>query len=112
MLVLYSSFTVKLLDKNVQALNFQFLILLFACSAYIVSSLSMLYRIFHNPLHPIYSELSNLYYHRRIERSVLGVVSLSSSLRFNTSQYSMFHTSYSQIMESSSLHDCRGCGAE
>ena len=49
----------------------------------------MLYKTFHNPSHPLISELPNLFHLRRVTRSFLSIDSLSfSPMRFHTSQYS------------------------
>ena len=49
----------------------------------------MLYRILHNPLHPLHSELFNLFHPRRVTRGSLSINNLSfSPVRFHTSQYS------------------------
>ena len=54
-----------------------------------ISSLCMLYKIFHNPSHPLHSELPNLFHPRRVTRGSLSINSLSfSPMRFHTSQYS------------------------
>ena len=50
----------------------------------------MLYKIFHNPSHPLHSELPNLFRPRRVKRGSLSINSLSfSPVRFHTSQYSI-----------------------
>ena len=52
------------------------------------TKLCMLHKIFHNPLHPLHSELPNLFYPRRVTRGSLNTNSLSlSPMTFNTSQY-------------------------
>ena len=49
----------------------------------------MLYKIFHNPSHPLHSELPNLFCPRRVTRGPLSINSLSfSPMRFHTCQYS------------------------
>ena len=54
-----------------------------------ISSLCMLYKIFHKPSHPLHSELPNLFRPRRVTRGSLSISSLSFSLmRFHASQYS------------------------
>ena len=54
-----------------------------------ISSLCMLYKIFHNPSHPLHSELPNLFHPRRVTRGSLSINSLSfSPMRFHTFQYS------------------------
>ena len=53
-----------------------------------ISSLCMLCKILHNPSHPLYSELPNLFRPRRVTRGSLSINSLSfSPMRFHTSQY-------------------------
>ena len=80
----------KFLDKNLQACKF--LIQNLAISLqylYFIRSLCMLYKIFHNPSHPLHSELLNLLHPRRVTRGSLSTDSLSfSPIRFHTSQYS------------------------
>ena len=54
-----------------------------------ISSLCMLFKIFHNPSHPLCSELPNLFRLRRVTRVSLSISSLSfSPMSFHTSQYS------------------------
>ena len=53
-----------------------------------ISSLCMLYKIFHNPSHPLPSELPNLFRPRRLTRGSLSINSLSFSPMRYTSQYS------------------------
>ena len=54
-----------------------------------ISSLCMLFKIFHNPLHPLHSSLPNLFQPVRMTRNVANSHSLSFSLiRCNTVQYS------------------------
>ena len=54
-----------------------------------ISSLCMLYKIFHNPDHPLNSELPNLFQPARITRNALKSNSLAFSIqRNNTGQYS------------------------
>ena len=54
-----------------------------------VSSLCMLYKIFHNPEHPLHSELPNLFQPVRMTRNVANSHSLSfCPVRCNTVQYS------------------------
>ena len=49
----------------------------------------MLYKIFHNPSHPLHAELPNLFHPRIVTRGSLSINSLSfSPMRFHTSQYS------------------------
>ena len=53
------------------------------------SSLCMLYKIFHNPEHPLHSELPNLFQPVRMTRNVANSHSLSfCPVRCNTVQYS------------------------
>ena len=37
----------------------------------------MLYKIFHDPSHPLHSELPNLFYHRRVTKGSLCLILLS-----------------------------------
>ena len=79
----------KVFDKNLRACEFLIPNLTFSlqhhCS---ISSLCMLYKIFNNPLHPLHSELPNLFHPRRVTRGSLSINSLSfSSMRLHTSQY-------------------------
>ena len=61
----------------------------FSSTTPLISSLCMLYKIFHNPSHPLHSELPNLFHPRRVTRGSLSINSLSfSPMRFHTSQYS------------------------
>ena len=54
-----------------------------------ISSLCMLYKIFHNPSHPLHPELPNLFHPRRVTRGSLSINSLSfSPMRFHSFQYS------------------------
>ena len=54
-----------------------------------ISSLCILYKIFHNPSHSLHSELPNLFRPRRVTRGSSSINSLSfSPMRFHTSQYS------------------------
>ena len=54
-----------------------------------ISSLCMLYKIFHNPEHPLHSELPNLFQPVRMTRNVANSHSLSfCPVRCNTVQYS------------------------
>ena len=80
----------KLLDKNLRACKF-FIPNLTICLKHrrFISSLCMLYKIFHNPSHPLHSELPSLFRPRRVTRGSLRINSLSfSPMRFHTSQYS------------------------
>ena len=76
----------KLLDRNLEACKF--VIPNHAISLqhhHSISSLCMLYKIFHNPLHLLHSEVPKLFYTKRIKRGSLSVNSLSfSHLRFDT----------------------------
>ena len=80
----------KLLDKNLWACKFlipNLTISLQHCC--FISSPCMLYKIFHNPSHPLHPELPNLFRPRRVTRGSLSINSLSfSPMRFHTSQYS------------------------
>ena len=80
----------KLFDRNLQACKF--LIPNFKISLQhrcFISSLCTLYKIFHNPSHPLHSELPNLFHPRRVIRGSLSINSLSfSPMRFHPSQYS------------------------
>ena len=82
----------KLLDRNLQACKF--LIQNFTISLQhrrFISSLCTLYKIFHNPSHPLHSELPNFFRSRRVTRGSLSINSLSfSPMRFHTYQYSRF----------------------
>ena len=79
----------KLLDTNLQACKFSIPNLTISFFFFFFSSLCMPYKIFHNPSHPLHSELPNLFRPRRVTRGSLSISSLSSSpMRFHTSQYS------------------------
>ena len=80
----------KLLDKNLRACKFLIPNLTISLQyRRFISSLCMLYKIFHNPSHPLHSELPNLFHPRRVTRGSLSINSLSfSPMRFHTSQYS------------------------
>ena len=80
----------KLLDTNLQACKFFIPNLTISLQhRRFISSLCMLYKIFHNPSHPLHSELPNLFRPRGVTRDFLSVNSLSfSPMRFHTSQYS------------------------
>ena len=77
----------KLLDRNLRACKF--LIPYHTISLQhrrFLSSLCMLYKIFHNPSHPLHSELPNLFRPRRVTRGSLSINSLSFlPMRFHTS---------------------------
>ena len=79
----------KLLDRNVRACKFLIPDLeVDLWHRRSVSSLCMLYKIFHNPKHPLNSELPNLFQAVRVTRNVLRSNSLAFSIqRCNTSQY-------------------------
>ena len=79
----------KLLDRNLQACKFLIPNLTISLQhRRFISFLCMLYKIFHNPSHPLHSELPNLFHPRRVMRASLSVNSLSfSPMRFHTSQY-------------------------
>ena len=76
----------KLLDKSLRACKFLIPNLTISLQHHrFISLLYMLYKIFHNHLHPLHSELPNLFHPRRDMR---GSLSLSfSPMRFHTSQY-------------------------
>ena len=80
----------KLLDKNLRACKFLIPNLTISLqNRRFISSLCMLYKIFHNPSHLLHSELPNLFRPRRVTRGSLSINSLSfSPMRFHTSQYS------------------------
>ena len=80
----------KLLDRNLQACKFLIPNLTISLQhRRFINSLCMLYKIFHNPSHPLHSELPNLFCPRRVTTGPLTINSLSfSPLRFRTSQYS------------------------
>ena len=80
----------KLLDKNLRACKFLIpnlkISLQHGC---FISSLCMLYKVFHNTSHSLHSELPDLFRTRRVTRGSLSINSLSfSPMRFHTSQYS------------------------
>ena len=80
----------KLLDKKLRVCKFLVPNLTISLQhRRFMSSLFMLYKIFHNPSHPLHSELPNLLRPRRVTRGSLSINSLSfSPMRFHTSQYS------------------------
>ena len=80
----------KLIDKNLRACKFLIPNLTISLQhRCFIGSLCMLYKIFHNPSHPLHSELPNLFRPRRVTRGSLSINSLSfSPMRFHTSQYS------------------------
>ena len=82
----------KLLDKNLPACKFLIPNLTISLQHHcFISSQCMLYKIFHNPSHPLHSELPNLFHPRRVTRGSLSINSLSfSHMRFHTSQYSRY----------------------
>ena len=64
----------KLLDKNLRASKFVIPILTISLQhRRFISSLCMLYKIFHNPSHPLHSELPNLFHPRRVTRGSLSI---------------------------------------
>ena len=80
----------KLLDKNLRACKFLIPNLTISLQhRRFINSLCMLYKIFHNPSHPLDSELLNLFHPRRVMRGSFSINSLSfSPMRFHTFQYS------------------------
>ena len=80
----------RLLDKNLNACKFlipELNVNLWHRRS--IGSLCMLYKIFHNPKHPLHSELPNLFQPVRMTRNVANSHSLSFSvIRCNTVQYS------------------------
>ena len=80
----------KLLDKNVRACKFMIPDLeVDLWHRRSISSLCMLYKIFHNPNHPLNCELPNLFQPARITRHAVRANSLAFLVgRCNTSQYS------------------------
>ena len=80
----------NLLDKNIRAIRFlipDLSINLWHRRA--VSSLCILYKIFHNVNHPLHHELPALYAPRRVTRGALNANSLAfTPIRCNTNQYS------------------------
>ena len=81
---------IKLLDRNLQVCKFLIPNLTISLQhRRFICSLCMLYKIFHNPSHPLHSELSNMFHPRRVTRGSLSINSLSfSTMRFHTYQYS------------------------
>ena len=79
----------KLLDKNVRACKFLIPDLeVDLWHRRSVSSLCMLYKIVHNPKHPLNRELPNLFQPARVTRNALRANSLAFTVRrCNTSQY-------------------------
>ena len=79
-----------LLDKNLGACKVLISNLTISLQhRHFISSLCMLYKIFHNSSHPLHSELPTLFRPRRVTRGSLSINSLSfSPMRFHTSQYS------------------------
>ena len=79
----------KLLDRNVRACKFSIPDLevdLWHCRS--VSSLCMLHKIFHNPRHPLNSELPNPFQPAQITRNALNANTQAFLVgRCNTSQY-------------------------
>ena len=80
----------KLLDKNCRACTFLIPNLTISLQhRHSISPLCMLYKIFHNLLHPLHFEIPYLFYPRRVPRGSLNVNSIFfSPLGFNTSQCS------------------------
>ena len=80
----------KFLDRNLRACKFLIPNLTISLQNYrFISSLCMLYKIFHNPSHPLHSELPDLFHPRRVTRGTLNINSLSfSPMRFHNSQHS------------------------
>ena len=80
----------KLLDRNLRACKFLIPNLTISLQhRRFISSLCMLYKIVHNPSHPLHSELTNLFSPRRVTRGSLSINCLSfSPMKFHTSQYS------------------------
>ena len=74
----------KILNRNLQACKFLISNLTISLQhRHFISSLCMLYKIFHNPFHPLHSELPNLFRPRRVTRGSLSINSLSfSPMRF------------------------------
>ena len=65
----------KLLDRNLQACKSLIPNLTISLQhRHFISSLSMLYKIFHNPSHPLHSELRNSFHPRRVTRGSLSTV--------------------------------------
>ena len=61
----------KLLDKNLRACKFLIPNLTISLQHLrFISSLCMLYKIFHNPSHPLHSELPNLFRPKRVTRGI------------------------------------------
>ena len=58
----------KLLDRNLQACKLLIPNLTIFQHCHFISSLCMLYKIFHNPSHPLHPELTNLFRPRRVTR--------------------------------------------
>ena len=79
-----------LLDKNLRSRKFLIPNLTISLQHHrFISSLCVLYKICHNPSHPLHSELPNLLRPRRVTTGSLSINSLSfSPMRFHTSQYS------------------------
>lgn len=79
----------KLLDKNMRACKFLIPDLKVDLDhRRSISSLCMLYKIYHNPSHPLNSELPNLFQPARTTRYAVNANSLAFSVgRCNTSQY-------------------------
>ena len=80
----------KLLDRNLQACKLLIPNLTISLQhRCFISSLCMLYKIFHSSSHALHYELPNLFRPRRVTRGSLSINSLSfSPMGFYTSQYS------------------------
>ena len=84
----------KLLDKNLNSIKFLIPDLCENRGINLwhrrsISSLCMLYKIFHNPQHPLHSDLPNLYHPPRNTRFAVNLNSRAFSIvRCNTSQFS------------------------
>ena len=83
-------YILRLLDRNLWTCKFLIPNLTISLQhRRFISSLCMLYKIFHNPSHPLHSELPNLFRPRRVMRGSLSINSLSfSPMKFHTSQFS------------------------
>ena len=101
----------KLLDKNLRACRFFIPNLAISLQhRCFISSLCMLYKIFHNPSPSLHSGLPNLLHLRRVTRGLLSINSLSfSPMKFHTSQYSRcFIPATTKLWNELPQHDCRG----
>ena len=71
----------KLLDKNLRACKFLIPNLTISLQhRCFLSSLCMIYKIFHNPSHPLHSELPKLFHPRRVTKGSSSINSLSFPL--------------------------------